>query len=170
MSALDRIDSRYDVVVVGARAAGAATAMLLARQGLRVLAVDRGAYGADTLSTHALMRAGVLQLARWGLLGRIEAAGTPSVRRTVFHYEDEVLDLPIKPRDGVRALFAPRRTVLDRILVDGATESGAAVRHRSGSAICSGGGKAEWRASCWETTAPSGPTPYVTPAPGSVSG
>ncbi len=52
----------YDAVVVGARAAGAATAMLLARHGLRVLVVDRSRYGADTLSTHALMRGGVLQL------------------------------------------------------------------------------------------------------------
>ncbi len=124
------LDPRFDVVVVGARAAGAATAMLLARRGLRVLAVDRGAYGSDTLSTHALMRAGVLQLGRWGLLDRIEAEGTPRVRRTVFHYEDEVVDIPIKPRDGVPALFAPRRTVLDRVLVDAAVEAGAAVRHR----------------------------------------
>jgi flavin-dependent dehydrogenase len=130
MDGLDLVEDRYDVVVVGARAAGAATAMLLARGGLRALAVDRGAYGADTLSTHALMRAGVLQLARWGLLDRIEGAGTPRVGRTVFHYEDEVLDIPIKPRDGVPALFAPRRTVLDRVLVDAALEAGAEVRHR----------------------------------------
>ena len=54
---------RYDVIVVGARVAGAATAHLLARLGLDVLLVDRSRYGADTLSTHALMRAGVLQLA-----------------------------------------------------------------------------------------------------------
>lgn len=130
MSALDGLRARYDVVVVGARAAGAATAMLLARRGLRVLAVDRGAYGSDTLSTHALMRAGVLQLARWGLLARIEAEGTPAVRRTVFQYEDEVLDIPIKPKHGVPALFAPRRTVLDRVLVDAAVAAGATVRHR----------------------------------------
>ena len=58
--------STHDVVVVGARAAGAATAMLLARAGLDVLVVDRSRYGADTLSTHALMRAGVMQLQRWG--------------------------------------------------------------------------------------------------------
>ncbi|HSD28004.1 MAG TPA: NAD(P)/FAD-dependent oxidoreductase [Vicinamibacteria bacterium] len=132
MSALDRMDSRYDVLVVGARAAGAATAMLLARAGLRVLAVDRGAYGTDTLSTHALMRAGVLQLARWGVLDRIVAAGTPPVRRTVFHYEDGAIDVPIKPRDRVPALFAPRRTVLDRALVDAALEAGATVVHRIG--------------------------------------
>ena len=60
--------SPYDVVVVGARPAGAATAMLLARAGLQVLVVDRSSYGADTVSTHGLMRGGVLQLARWGLL------------------------------------------------------------------------------------------------------
>jgi flavin-dependent dehydrogenase len=124
------METRYDAVVVGARAAGAATAMLLARRGLRVLAVDRGAYGTDTLSTHALMRAGVLQLAQWGLLERIEAEGTPRVRRTVFHYEDEVVDIEVKARGGVPALFAPRRTVLDRILVDAAVEAGAEVRHR----------------------------------------
>ena len=84
----------YDVIVVGARAAGAATAMLLARAGLRVLVVDRGRYGADTLSTHALMRGGVLQLHRWGLLDRIVDAGTPPIRRTTFRYaNDEVVDL-----------------------------------------------------------------------------
>ena len=59
----------YDVVVVGARPAGAATAMVLARAGLRVLVVDRCRYGADTLSTHALLRGAVLQLARWGVAG-----------------------------------------------------------------------------------------------------
>jgi flavin-dependent dehydrogenase len=130
VSGLEGAETRYDAVVVGARAAGAATAMLLARQGLRVLAVDRGAYGTDTLSTHALMRAGVLQLARWGLLERIEAEGTPRVHRTVFHYPDDVVDIAVKPRDGVPALFAPRRTVLDRVLVDAAVEAGAAVLHR----------------------------------------
>jgi flavin-dependent dehydrogenase len=129
MDTLGGVSSRYDALVVGARAAGASTALLLARRGLRVLAVDRGAYGADTLSTHALMRAGVLQLARWGLLGRIEAAGTPRVERTVFHYEDEAVDVRIKPRDGVPALYAPRRTLLDRVLVDAAVEAGASVRH-----------------------------------------
>jgi 2-polyprenyl-6-methoxyphenol hydroxylase-like FAD-dependent oxidoreductase len=77
----------YDVAIVGARVAGAATAHLLAaRFGLRVLLVDRGRYGTDTLSTHALMRGGVLQLARWGLLDEIITAGTPPVRRTTFRY------------------------------------------------------------------------------------
>ena len=64
---MEQPTSRHDVIVVGARAAGAATAMLLPRSGLDVLVLDRGRYGADTLSTHALMRGGVVQLHRWGL-------------------------------------------------------------------------------------------------------
>jgi 2-polyprenyl-6-methoxyphenol hydroxylase-like FAD-dependent oxidoreductase len=118
----------YDVVVVGARVAGAATAMLLARQGLRVLMVDRSRYGSDTVSTHALMRAGVLQLRRWGLLGQVVAAGAPAVRRTVFHHESGDIPVSIKPAAGVTALYAPRRTTLDALLVDAAVDAGAEAR------------------------------------------
>jgi 2-polyprenyl-6-methoxyphenol hydroxylase-like FAD-dependent oxidoreductase len=75
----------WDAIIVGARCAGAATALLLARAGLKVLVLERGRPGSDTVSTHALMRGGVLQLARWGLLGRIQAAATPPVRSTTFH-------------------------------------------------------------------------------------
>ena len=108
-----RRGTSYDVIVVGARAAGAATAMLLARDGLRVLLLDRSPLGADTLSTHALMRGGVLQLSRWGLLDQIVAAGTPPVKRTTFRYGHENVVITIKPSYGVDALYAPRRTLLD---------------------------------------------------------
>ena len=96
----------YDAIVVGARPAGASTAMLLARAGRRVLLVDRAEYGDDALSTHALMRAGVLQLHRWGLLDEIRRAGTPPVRHTRFHYADEVVDIEMRQQDGVDALYA----------------------------------------------------------------
>jgi 2-polyprenyl-6-methoxyphenol hydroxylase-like FAD-dependent oxidoreductase len=121
--------SRPDVVVVGARAAGAATAMLLARAGLRVVVVDRGRYGADTLSTHALMRGAVVQLHRWGLLDRIIAAGTPAIHRTAFRYAGDEIVIPIKLSHGVDALYAPRRTVLDPVLVEAAIAAGADVRY-----------------------------------------
>ena len=127
MSATSPDRSRYDAVVVGARCAGAATAMLLAREGLRVLVVDRSRYGADTLSTHALMRGAVVQLHRWGVLETLVAEGTPVVRSTTFHYGDEVIRIPLEFRDGIEGLFAPRRTVLDRVLVDAAREAGAEV-------------------------------------------
>jgi len=121
---------RYDVVIAGARCAGASTAMLLARQGLRVLVVDPTGRGSDTLSTHALMRGGVLQLHRWGILDAIRAAGTPAIRKTTFHYGGgEPIEVPIKERDGVDALYAPRRTVLDAVLCDAAQAAGAEVVH-----------------------------------------
>lgn len=120
--------SRYDAVIVGARAAGAATAMLLARRGLRVLAVDRARYGSDTLSTHALMRTAALQLHRWGLLHEVRRSNTTPIETVVFHYPDERVSVPIAPSDGVDALYAPRRTVLDSILVDAAWQAGAEVR------------------------------------------
>ena len=119
----------YDALVVGARCAGAATAMLMARQGLRVLVIDRAGYGTDTISTHALMRGGVLQLHRWGVLPRLREMGTPAVRETTFHYGDEAIAVAIRPANGVDALYAPRRTLLDSTLVDAAREAGAVVRH-----------------------------------------
>ena len=102
--------------------------MLLARAGLRVHVVDRGRYGADTVSTHALLRGGVVQLARWRLLDRIAAAGTPPVRRCSFYYGEDRIDVPIKPGPGFDALYAPRRTVLDPVLVDAARAAGSEVR------------------------------------------
>ena len=118
----------YDVIVVGARVAGAATAMLLARNGFQVLLVDRGRAGTDTLSTHALMRGSVYLLSQWGLLDRIVDAGTPPVRQTHFDYGSDRASVTIKPTPGVRALYAPRRTVLDPVLVDAAAAAGAHVR------------------------------------------
>jgi flavin-dependent dehydrogenase len=129
MDTIPSFQQRYDAVIIGARCAGAATALLLARSGARVLVVDRQAYGSDTLSTHALMRGAVLQLTRWGLIREIMAADTPAIRATTFHYGSEAIRVAIKPEHGVECLFAPRRTVLDRLLVDAARGAGAEVRH-----------------------------------------
>lgn len=126
---LSDLRTDYDVVVCGARCAGASTAMLLARQGLRVLVVERARYGSDTLSTLALMRGGVLQLHRWGLVDELDALGTPRIRKTTFHYGDASIPIAIKPRDGVTSLYAPRRMYLDAMLVDAARDAGAAVLH-----------------------------------------
>lgn len=124
------MNNRYDAIIVGARCAGASTAMLLARSGLKVLAVDRDAEGSDTLSTHALMRGGVYQLHRWGVLDDIVSAGTPPVRTTTFHYGDEPIEIAIKPKDGFDALYGPRRTLLDAVLAEAARASGAEIAHR----------------------------------------
>src|ERR1700751_3835428 len=106
----------YDVIIPGARCAGAGRALLLARQGARVLVLDKSRYGTDTLSTHALMRGAVLQLHRWGLLPAVVEAGTPPVRSTSFHVAEAVTTFAVKPKHGVQALYAPRRRVLGAIL------------------------------------------------------
>jgi len=118
----------YDAIVVGARVAGPAVSRLLAKAGLRVLMVDRRRPGGDTLSTHALMRAGVMQLSHWGLLRRVKDAGTPTIPHAVIHYGDETERIDIKPRYGIDGLYAPRRTVLDSILVEAAIEAGVEAR------------------------------------------
>lgn len=127
------INNAYDVVIVGARCAGAATAMLLAALGVRVLVLDKSRLGADTVSTHALMRPAVLLLRRWGITDRLDEEGTPRIRKTAFLYSDDEgsqdVEIDIKPRHGVEALYAPRRTVLDRVLVEAARDAGAHVRH-----------------------------------------
>lgn len=125
------LGNRYDVIVAGARCAGASTAMLLAREGLRVLVVDPLPPDREVLSTHALMRAGVLQLHRWGLLDAVRAAGTPTIHSTVFHYGEDTVAIPIKAADGIDGLYAPRRGVLDPLLMGAARAAGAEVVFRA---------------------------------------
>jgi len=120
---------RYDVIVVGARIAGATTAMLLARQGLRVLAVDRASFPSDTISSHQLQVPGAALLQRWGLLHHLAAAGTPPIRRARFDPGDGlVMYGQYATYEGVDAVYCPRRTLLDAILVDAARKDGAEVR------------------------------------------
>ena len=121
-------DSQHDVVVVGARCAGAATAMLLARQGFDVVTVDRCRFPSDTLSTHSLARGGVVQLDRWGLLDEVLESGAPAIREVSFHIADNVIRKDIKASAGVDHLVAPRRHLLDDILLRAAERDGADVR------------------------------------------
>jgi 2-polyprenyl-6-methoxyphenol hydroxylase-like FAD-dependent oxidoreductase len=125
---MDRHDpQQYDAIVVGARCAGAATAMLLARQGLDVLVVDRADLPSDTLSTHSIARGGVVQLNRWGVLDDVLASGAPPIRRVSFVFADGEIVREIKDKAGVDHLLAPRRHILDDIVLSAAIEAGAAV-------------------------------------------
>jgi flavin-dependent dehydrogenase len=119
---------RHDVVVVGARAAGAATALLLARLGHDVMLLDRAVFPADTLSTHQIARTGVVQLHRWGLLKRVLDSGAPPIRQVTFTVRDESTIRGIKDKAGVDLLVAPRRYILDTLLAEAAAKAGADVR------------------------------------------
>ncbi len=116
----------YDAVIIGARCSGAATAMLLARAGLRVLVVDRDAPDTDTVSTHGIMAPGVALLAKWGLLPKL--LETSQVIGGFSHtYGSEEMLLPIREIPGAPGLIAPRRWILDWALADAAKTAGAEV-------------------------------------------
>ena len=118
----------YDAIIVGARCAGAATAMLLARRGHRVLLVDRATFPSDLPHGHFLQRRGPARLKRWGLLGRVAATGAPPITSVLSDFGD----FPLSDRDivvdGAPLGYGPRRRALDQILLDAAVEAGADLR------------------------------------------
>ena len=119
---------RYDVIVVGARCAGATTAMLLARQGLDVLLVDRARFPSEIPHGHYIRKHGPARLAAWGLLDRVLATGCPPISSMTI----DLGDFPLTGRDlvvdGVPIAVAPRRAALDQLLVQAAIEAGAEFR------------------------------------------
>ncbi len=117
----------YDVIVVGARCAGSPTAMLLAQEGYSVLVVDRATFPSDTISTHLVHPPGVAALQRWGLLERLTATGCPPIDTYLFDFGPFTLSGAPGTAEAPVA-YGPRRTVLDALLVDAASEAGAEVR------------------------------------------
>src|SRR4051812_8957483 len=118
----------YDTIVVGARCGGAATAMLLARKGHRVLLVDRATFPSEIPHGHLIHRGGPKKLATWGLLDRLTATRCPAITRMTLDAGDFPLTASDLSVDGVPVAFGPRRTALDRALVDAAVEAGAELR------------------------------------------
>jgi flavin-dependent dehydrogenase len=118
----------YDVIVIGARCAGSPTAMLLARKGYRVLVVDRATFPSDTVSTHVIHAPGVAALDRWGVLDRIVGTGCPAVETYSFDFGPVTIAGTPRSVEGRSSAYAPRRTVLDTLLVDAADAAGAEIR------------------------------------------
>jgi len=119
--------SQYDAIVIGARCAGSPTAMLLARKGHKVLVVDRATFPSDTVSTHLIHPPGMSALQRWGLYDTVVATGCPPIDSYYFNLGPIALTGSPSP-PGSPVSFGPRRTILDKILVDAASQSGAEVR------------------------------------------
>jgi len=119
----------YDAIVVGARCAGSPTAMLLARKGYRVLMVDKASFPSDTVSTHVIWPHGAKLLDRWGLLDGLAETGCPPIAlNMIFDVGPLALKGGVRNTNRGRGGFCPRRTVLDKLLVDAAVESGAELR------------------------------------------
>ena len=102
--------------------------MLLARGAVHTLLIDDRSLREYSPPAHALMRGGVLQLSRWGLLDAIAAAGTPAVKRTTLRYDGARTVITVKPSHGVDALYVPHPDVLDPLLLRAATDAGVEVR------------------------------------------
>ena len=120
-------ENGYDAIVVGARCAGAPTAMLLASKGYKVLVVDRATFPSDTISTHLVHPPGVDALARWGLLEQLVATGAPPIHTYAFDLGPVVL-AGSPGGNGSPVAYGWRRVVLDKILVDAAARAGAEIR------------------------------------------
>jgi flavin-dependent dehydrogenase len=120
--------SDYDAIIVGARCAGSPTAMLLARRGYRVLLVDRATFPSDTMSTHIVHNPGIAQLHRWGLAERLAATGCPPVDTYRFDFGPFAITGTPRAANGAPHAYAPRRKVLDTLLVEAAAHAGAEVR------------------------------------------
>jgi flavin-dependent dehydrogenase len=119
----------YDAIVVGSRVAGAATSMLLARSGHHVLMVDRMTFPSDTISTHIVWQQGVSRLMEWGLGGRLASLGAPPLETVVFDVGPFALVGKPPAVGGAASAYAPRRTVLDSMLIEAASDAGVEVRH-----------------------------------------
>ena len=117
----------YDAIMVGARCAGSSTALLLARRGYRVLVVDRATFPSDTVSTHVMQPRAVAAFARWGLLDRLVATGCPPMHTYTYDFGPVTITGAPGTADSPVG-YCPRRTVLDKLLVDAAREAGAEVR------------------------------------------
>jgi 2-polyprenyl-6-methoxyphenol hydroxylase-like FAD-dependent oxidoreductase len=92
-----------------------------------VLVVDRARFPSDTVSTHVVQPLGVAALARWGLLDRLVATGCPPVHTYVYDFGP--FSLAGAPGNAEAPVaYCPRRTLLDKLLVDAAAEAGAEVR------------------------------------------
>src|SRR5262245_31865575 len=117
----------FDAIVVGARCAGSPAAMLLARKGYRVLVVDRATFPSDMVSTHLVHPLGVAALSRWGLLDRLTATRCPSIHTYAFDFGPFTISGAPGTKQAPVA-YCPRRTILDKLLVDAAAQAEAEIR------------------------------------------
>jgi flavin-dependent dehydrogenase len=122
------MNTEYDAIVVGARCGGSPTAMLLARNGYRVLLVDKATFPSDTMSTHLAHPPAVAALDRWGILDKLEETNCPPITRYSFNFGPVTVAGTPRPSNGADRAYCPRRIVLDALLVEAAVAAGVEMR------------------------------------------
>ena len=115
----------HDVIIVGARCAGSALGLMLARSGKKVLMLERATFPSDTLSGHYIHPAGISFLRRWGVFDRLAATDTPAQARVTLDFGPFALSgTPTAAADGSSAGYGPRRHIFDPLLAEAAVEAG----------------------------------------------
>jgi menaquinone-9 beta-reductase len=115
----------WDVIIVGARCAGASLGALLAARGVRTLILEASPLGTDmVLSTHYMQPPGMDVLDEIGVGDAVRAAAPP-VRRFAAIADDAKV-VSRYPDD--RAGYCIRRMKLDSMLQDAAARAGAELR------------------------------------------
>jgi 2-polyprenyl-6-methoxyphenol hydroxylase-like FAD-dependent oxidoreductase len=122
---------KVDVVIVGARCAGTATAVPLARAGRKVVILEKGRFPSDTLSTHVLVPNGVQELQAMGALDRILALGPSRSRYLTLREGDLEVRERFRPFSGIDYALCIPRDQQDNALVETAREAGVEIRERT---------------------------------------
>ena len=120
-------EATYDVVIVGARCAGASLAVRLARGGWRVAVVDKARFPSDTLSTHVIFPDGVARLADLGALKRLELRHNLAPSRYSWRVLGHEIAGSFTPVEGHDRALSVRRVSLDAVLVELAEEGGCTM-------------------------------------------
>ncbi|MFH8366927.1 NAD(P)/FAD-dependent oxidoreductase [Streptomyces sp. NPDC018031] len=119
----------YDVIVVGARISGSATALVLAEKGYRVLLLDRAKFpGGKAAATNLVHPPGIARLQRWGLLDAVRETGCPPIHSYGLQSGPVELMARLPAADGVSEAYSPERRKLDEIVLAGAVKAGAELR------------------------------------------
>ena len=90
--------------------------------------VDRATFPSDTVSTHCVAGPGVVMLKRWGLFDSVLATNVTNPKSFGLRIGEMELGDAIPVADDAPGTTSPRRTVLDKLLVDAAQEEGAELR------------------------------------------
>ena len=118
----------YDAVVVGARCGGSVLAGSLARQGWKVLLVDKAGFPSDSISTHVMFPNTLARFEELGILERLhDRHRLPAIylRWRILDYE---LSATYTPIGGHSLGTCVRRIALDDVLVNWAVDAGAEPR------------------------------------------
>jgi 2-polyprenyl-6-methoxyphenol hydroxylase-like FAD-dependent oxidoreductase len=121
-------EKEYDAVIVGARCAGSTLAIALAERGWDVLVVDRDTFPSETISTHFIYPNTLARFEQLGVLDTLRAAHeVPLLASRIIGLSHRVEGL-FTSIDGFDRGAGPRRSALDKAIVETALAAGAEGR------------------------------------------